>query len=221
MGTEKKIIISFAEIDKYDAVEDFIPRFSFADLTTARKFIIQRRKKLQSEEILMLSEKIWREVISSPEFRDSEKIACFVGVKGEPDISERIFRETRKEKKVFLPVVEGDEISFYLYTGELKKGKFGIPEPVSSERAEPWDIDLFIVPGILFDLRGFRAGYGKGFYDKVLSLRRKDTHIFALAWSFQVFREIPHEKEHDVFVDKIFTEKFVVFCREKKILLIE
>ena len=220
MGTEKKII-SFSEIERYDMIADAISHFSFADLTTARKYIIQRRKELPPEKIRMLSEKIWVEVSSSPEFRASEKIACFVGVKGEPDISERIFREVNIGKCVFLPAVEGDEISFYLYTGKLKEGRFGIPEPVSSDKAEPWEIDLFIVPGILFDLRGFRAGYGKGFYDKVLSLRRKDTCIFALAWSFQVFREIPHEKEHDVFVDKIFTEKFVVFCREKKILLIE
>ena len=214
---KEKKIVSFS--DGYDMISEHIPHFNFGDLTTARKYIIHRRKELSPEKIHALSEKIWKEVSSSPEFESSKKIACFVGVKGEPDISERIFRETKGKKMVFLPVVEGDEISFFLYTGELRKGSFGIPEPVSSERVEPWEIDLFVVPGVLFDLRGFRAGYGKGFYDKALSLRRKNSYIFALAWSFQVFREIPYEKEHDVFVDKIFTEKFVVLCREKKIVI--
>ena len=68
------------------------------------------------------------------------------------------------------------------------------------------EIDLIIVPGVAFDRRGGRTGHGKGYYDKLLEHARLDTPLVALAFECQMFDEIPMQ-EHDVFMDKVVTEK--------------
>ena len=53
-----------------------------------------------------------------------------------------------------------------------------------------------------------RMGHGKGYYDKLLQHARSDTPLVALAFECQLFPEIP-TRAHDVFMDKIITEKAV------------
>jgi 5-formyltetrahydrofolate cyclo-ligase len=69
-------------------------------------------------------------------------------------------------------------------------------------------MDLLIIPGIVFDLQGNRLGYGKGYYDRFLSLR-KIKYIIALAYELQVINQIPNN-EHDIPVDIIITEKRII-----------
>lgn len=185
-----------------------LQEFPFKNIDEARKFIIQIRKSLSKEFTKFISYNIQREIIRTEEFERSENIACFVGTKGEPDTSLVL---KQNGKKIFLPkVVSENRIEFFLYTGELKEGKYGIPEPASEIRANIDKIDLFLVPGLLFDIRGLRIGYGKGYYDRILAERRKDVQIFALSWSFQVFEKIPYEKANDIFVQRIFTEIYSI-----------
>ena len=54
------------------------------------------------------------------------------------------------------------------------KNEFNIYEPESGTVILPGEIDMIIVPLLAFDSRGFRAGYGKGFYDKFLSVTKDD-----------------------------------------------
>lgn len=185
-----------------------IQEFPFKNIDEARKFMIQIRKTLSKEFTKLMSYNIQRQVIRTEEFERSKNIACFVGTNGEPDTSLIL---NQNEKKIFLPkVVSEDRIEFFLYTGRLKEGKYRIPEPVSEIKVGIDKIDLFLVPGLLFDTRGFRIGYGKGYYDRILVERRPDAQIFALSWSFQVFEKIPYEKANDIFVQKIFTEIYSI-----------
>ena len=57
---------------------------------------------------------------------------------------------------------------------KLVKNKWNILEPAESESVEIERIDVCLVPLLCFDERGFRVGYGKGFYDKFLSECRAD-----------------------------------------------
>ena len=70
------------------------------------------------------------------------------------------------------------------------------------------DLDLVMVPGVGFDVRGARMGHGKGYYDKLLEHARTDTPLIALAFECQMFEEIP-VAGHDVFMDKVITEDHV------------
>ena len=73
----------------------------------------------------------------------------------------------------------------------------------------PKDIDLVMVPGVAFDRRGARMGHGKGYYDELLEDVRPNTPLIALAFECQLFPEIP-VAPHDVFMNKIITEKGVI-----------
>lgn len=52
--------------------------------------------------------------------------------------------------------------------------QYGIAEPVSGEEIQPADVDLVFVPLLAFDKKGYRVGYGKGFYDRLLHRCRED-----------------------------------------------
>jgi 5-formyltetrahydrofolate cyclo-ligase len=52
----------------------------------------------------------------------------------------------------------------------MQTNHFGVSEPASGTIVHPQEIDLAIVPLLAFDTRGFRVGFGKGYFDKFLSL---------------------------------------------------
>jgi 5-formyltetrahydrofolate cyclo-ligase len=79
---------------------------------------------------------------------------------------------------------------------------------LSHKRVEVRELDLIMVPGVAFDRRGGRTGHGKGYYDKLLQHARSDAPLVALAFECQMFPEIPTQ-EHDVFMDKVITERAV------------
>jgi 5-formyltetrahydrofolate cyclo-ligase len=89
----------------------------------------------------------------------------------------------------------------------LKKGYFGIDEPVTTELADDKEA-LIIVPGVAFDERGFRVGYGKGYYDRFLNKHSDYTKI-ALAYEMQILTEIPND-EYDVAMNRIITEERII-----------
>lgn len=89
---------------------------------------------------------------------------------------------------------------------------FGVLEPREEERefVDPMPDAPVLVPGIAFDERGYRIGYGAGYYDRFLA--RHDGPKIALAYECQLTREIPNEP-HDVPMDMIVTESRVIVCK--------
>jgi 5-formyltetrahydrofolate cyclo-ligase len=70
---------------------------------------------------------------------------------------------------------------------DFKKNQFGIAEPVTGEILRPADIDMVFVPLLVFDQKGYRIGYGKGFYDRFLSQCRRE--IIKIGFSY--FEPLP------------------------------
>jgi 5-formyltetrahydrofolate cyclo-ligase len=95
------------------------------------------------------------------------------------------------------PRIFGDHIRFC--EGPLQPGKFDIPEPVGAERTP----DVIVVPGVAFDRRGHRLGYGRGYYDRALAACPSARRI-GLCHSLQLVDALP-EEPHDEPVDYIVT----------------
>jgi 5-formyltetrahydrofolate cyclo-ligase len=78
---------------------------------------------------------------------------------------------------------------------------------------EPVDkIDILVVPGIAFDKKGSRLGYGKGFYDRLLSTKRIKFSI-GLAYSFQLVEEgLPYDL-YDKRLDAIASEDGIHYVK--------
>jgi 5-formyltetrahydrofolate cyclo-ligase len=99
---------------------------------------------------------------------------------------------------------------------ELTLGPWGILEP-KGEFYRPFpleEIDVVIVPGVAFDERGNRLGFGRGFYDKFLRRLSERVSFVALAFELQVVRRLPSQS-HDVAVDYIITEKRIIKCKPR------
>jgi 5-formyltetrahydrofolate cyclo-ligase len=121
-----------------------------------------------------------------------------------------LFEDTAREgKNVFLPRFAGEGEGFYAACAvkdpknELRRGQFGIREPVESCPEIPlMRLDLVLVPGIAFDLQGRRLGRGKGYYDRLLAEVRGIT--CGVAFDEQIVAELPVEP-HDIYVNCILT----------------
>lgn len=87
---------------------------------------------------------------------------------------------------------------------DFQRNPFQVSEPVSGTVADPADFDLIIVPLLAFDERGYRVGFGKGYYDRFLSRCRKDC----LKTGFSYFGPVKHiddTHEFDVPLDHCVT----------------
>lgn len=107
-----------------------------------------------------------------------------------------------------LPHVEGKAVVPVAYApgDPLEHAAFGIREPAKMEPIDPASIDVVLVPGLAFDARGFRIGYGGGFYDRLLPQMRPDTRRIGICFDAQVVDDVPTE-EFDLPVHIIVTEQ--------------
>jgi len=92
---------------------------------------------------------------------------------------------------------------------ELVKNEWEILEPVGGLPSKSAQIDLILVPLLCFDERGFRVGYGKGFYDKFLINCRTDCLKIGLSY-FEPMAEIADAQEFDVRLDFCVTPEKVM-----------
>jgi 5-formyltetrahydrofolate cyclo-ligase len=79
----------------------------------------------------------------------------------------------------------------------LTENNYGIWEPVNGEVIENKKIDMVICPLLSFDKRGYRVGYGKGFYDRFLNKCREDVVKIGLSY-FEPEETIDDINEMDV-----------------------
>ncbi|MDR0573053.1 MAG: 5-formyltetrahydrofolate cyclo-ligase [Tannerella sp.] len=173
-----------------------------------REKVAERKKYLSGKTIADLSRKIGDRLVQTDAFQKAKCIALYYAMEDEVQTS-GLIEEWFATKKIVLPVISGETIDFFTYTGKnnLMKGIWGISEPVSTELISPEDIDLFIIPGIAFDHKCNRMGRGKGYYDRYLAGINKPT--IGLCFDFQLFEQIPAEI-HDKKMMLVITENATV-----------
>jgi 5-formyltetrahydrofolate cyclo-ligase len=81
---------------------------------------------------------------------------------------------------------------------------WNIPEPLGTETADPTVLDMVLVPMLAFDKKGFRVGYGKGFYDRFLKECREDCLKVGLSY-FEPVDSIEDTHDFDVPLDLCIT----------------
>lgn len=171
--------------------------------------MLQKRKSQDLGYRARLSLRIQDHVIKSKEFQSAQIIGAYFTFGSEVMTDSMIAQAKREGKKVALPSVEGERITFYefLSNEELVKGKFGILEPLPYSPIDK--LDLLVVPGIAFDMKGYRLGYGHGYYDRLLA--GKKIFSIGLAFSLQLIDNVPHD-EHDRQLDAIVTESGIHYA---------
>lgn len=138
-----------------------------------RKEILEKRDMMSKTQVEDLSDKIKNNVLQWDKFIGATTIMIYSNYKNEV-VTKGIIEECIKlNKRIVLPksIKESHDIIPCLVTGfnELIPGVYGIFEPDGSNVIEKSQIDLVIVPGVAFDMRGDRIGHGAGYYDRFLN----------------------------------------------------
>lgn len=161
-----------------------------------------------------IEERIAASLFSSEWWKSSETVGITISKPYEWD-TERIIRKGWEEgKKIVVPKCE--PATFMLdfreihHFSQLECVYHDIWEPVTTEteEIEKNQIDLMIVPGLVFDKRGYRIGYGGGYYDRYLDGFLKET--IAVTSSMQIMDTVPIDK-YDLAVNHIITENGILF----------
>ena len=173
------------------------------DKRTIRKEIRAKIAELSTEEKQALSAQIFSKIERLPEIEEASVVALFVSLADEP-ITTDIIAHLSRTKRVVVPRIEGDEMNFYDIAEGLQKGAFGIMEPTSTTPVEPNEIDVMVVPGVVFTRNGARCGRGKGFYDKYLSRSGFRAYTIGVCYPCQIVETLPTE-EHDKVLDRVIT----------------
>lgn len=171
-----------------------------------RKRVLEKRNQITEKEWEERSRSIYKKVVTHPFFLQADAIYCYVDYRSEVGTRKIIEHAWNCEKKVATPKVNGDEMAFYYIQSfeDLLEGFKGIPEPRPTHPAKDEQV-LVIMPGVAFDMKCNRIGYGKGYYDKYLRVH-PNANTIAIAFELQMVESIPAEN-YDICPDIIITEE--------------
>lgn len=174
-----------------------------------RQKILKQRRNLKPLIKEGLDQKILKKLYSHPLFKKAKIIFLYVSIPDEVSTF-GIIKKYPGKKHLIVPRVQGKHrlsLREIQNLKHLERRAFGILEPKTHlPKIKPDKIELAIVPGIAFDKRGHRIGYGRGYMDRLFT-KMKCPKI-GLAYDFQMVDKIP-EGPYDVPVDLVITEKYV------------
>lgn len=111
---------------------------------------------------------IHNKLFSSSEFINAEMVFTYVSFGNEISTYEIIEECFKLNKKVAVPKCVDNNLVFYYISSfsDLKEGAYNILEPITKIQATNFENSICITPGAVFDKKGYRIGYGKGYYDR-------------------------------------------------------
>ncbi|MBL8527682.1 MAG: 5-formyltetrahydrofolate cyclo-ligase [Burkholderiales bacterium] len=181
------------------------------DAKRAQRAALRTRREALSPPVrAAFSRRITDTLIALPEYRRASVVLAYMSMGAEFETAAFVRRVLADGKTLVLPRVNREAKRLNLFVvGDLDRdlapGVWEIREPVPDRcaAAVERDIEFALVPGLAFDERGGRLGYGGGFYDRLLA-GLQAVRVTA-AFSVQVVEAVPMS-EHDQYVDLIVTE---------------
>jgi len=168
-----------------------------------------------------VSKAIVERFIALREYAAANTAMWYLDVRSEVRTRHQLGDALRSGKKIVVPYCTVDDsganklgLWHLTSTDELVVGTWSILEPPRErwgdprKEVDPRELDLVMVPGVAFTRDGARMGNGKGYYDRLLDRVRPEAPLIALAYECQLFTELP-VSPHDVYMDKVITEKAV------------
>jgi len=183
--------------------------------TELRRHCLAQRAMLTPAAIEQHSMAIAAYVCALPAFCVSHTVMVYMALPQEVQTMPIITRARQLQKRIAVPAIRGQEL-IAVALGEaptqLRRGRFGILEPCEPQRIIPsQEIGCIAVPGVAFDRRGGRLGFGKGYYDRFLRQLPATTYRCGLAFGIQVVSCVP-QAPHDICMHGIVTEQGCIPC---------
>lgn len=177
-----------------------------------RKKLKERLKKLDSSEKRLLEKIIFERIINLHEYRHADDVFTYVSFNKEVDTIEIIKYSLEEGKRVYVPKIVKSAKALEVYQinslNELKKGAYGILQPIDGKRTTKNRFDILLIPGIGFDRLCHRLGRGEGYFDRFLA-GVKGLKI-GLCFSIQIEHNLPIEK-NDVKMDIVITDSEIYY----------
>ncbi|MGE5591871.1 MAG: 5-formyltetrahydrofolate cyclo-ligase [Bacillota bacterium] len=155
-------------------------------------------------------------LLGLPAYRQARSLMVYVSFRTEVETGGLIQAALADGKVVLVPKVQRQPKSLLAcrirrFPEDLQPGAYGIlePAPAASEPWPPEQIDLVVVPGLGFDRRGRRLGYGGGYYDRFLAGPASRGVAVGLAFAEQVVGALPADP-FDRSLDLIVTDQEVL-----------
>lgn len=187
--------------------------------SSLRKRILALRRAQSSRDIEKKSDNIKGELFTFSTFNEAETILFYLAVKDEVQTDKMIEESLRKDKRVVVPFIDWQRKE--ILPSEIKDlakdiniGIRKIPQPKKNFYFpfSPASIDLVVIPGVVFDRKGNRLGFGGGFYDRFLGKLSNTTKLVGLTFELQLVDNVPSQS-HDVAVDYLITEGGIIDCK--------
>ncbi len=185
-----------------------------------RKRILALRRSQSPQAIKRKSDEIRQKLFENRQFSEAGTILFYLALADEVQTEKMIEDSLKLGKKVAVPLIDSQNNQILISElknpeKELAAGTLGILQPKKNfyRALKKGELELIIVPGVAFDKRGNRLGFGKGFYDRFLKKTPGRTKSIALAFELQLVDNVPSQS-HDAPVDYIITEKRIIECKK-------
>lgn len=173
------------------------------DKKELRRQIREQKRAMTQEEISCASARLAEQFFQTEQYAKASVIYGYLPYNQEVDTLPILRRALRDGKRVAVPKVYGDTMNF-IYLDDLSQvapSSMGIPEPVADAPIARDETALVLMPGLAFDQKGNRMGYGGGYYDKFLAQEPNHPTV-ALCYDFQMVDVIPTDT-YDIPVDLV------------------
>lgn len=183
-------------------------------IATERKRVrtetLRRREALISEERARLSQRIVNSALRWIQREGFDSVMLYLSMRSEVETTDLLEGLLNSGKQICAPVINTEQVKLTPRriqnpNTELIRHRYGMLEPNDACPIFPTEhLQLIVVPGIAFDRKGYRLGYGKGFYDRFLT---KCPHAIPIGLAYQIqVLEDTFPQAWDVPVQHIFTE---------------
>lgn len=159
------------------------------DKSALRRKFLQQRQSLSNVEWQTTSRVICDRLQTATIFKEAETILAYFSFRQEVDLT-TLFE---LNKSWAFPRCVGKSLVWHSWqpTDSLQTGKYGILEPQpNAPKIDPTTADLILVPAVACDRRGYRLGYGGGFYDRLLS-SKFDVPTIGVVFDFACVTLLP------------------------------
>ncbi len=179
-----------------------------------RQEIRARLQSLAPEDRLSAAEALAHRVMALPEIESGRGVLVCLSFGVEIDTWGLVGRLLSAGKRVYVPRAVGrtKQLHIHPYPCELRRLSFGLEQPKSScPELDPQEvnrrIDVALISGLAFDGRGYRLGYGAGFFDRFLAGR--PFLKVGLVYDLQMVERLPVEG-HDIPMNAVISDKSMV-----------
>ena len=180
-----------------------IPNLNFMKKDLIRKIYIKKRKELPSSIYEKGSSLLIKNLIELINKYQPGCVHCFLSIHSKNEINTMpIIQHCWKNNiGVVVPVSNFEDGTLknaeFKADTQTKKGKYNITEPINPVWVNSEMIDMVITPLLAFDGKGYRVGFGKGFYDRFFASLNKDVKRIGISL-FESCENIEDFNEYDI-----------------------